>query len=248
MLFLRLPGCGPPPPVDKQIFETRAVVPAREHLEALQSLMAIADIEMESEGRRFTGRVRILYVSPGRIRIDAELPGFLGLLGGSGTLWADAEEFYWTSSAEPGLHAGADDPVFSEVLGRRPGVEDLEVLLFGLPAWWPAASERGRGAAILEADLAGDPGQGEALLTWPDATWERVTIGGDPPALQTLTRADEHGTVADAVYDGYRAVDGLELPGRVTVRSPRSGGWIVFRWRRYEVNRAGDISRLDWPG
>jgi hypothetical protein len=197
---------------------------------------------MEIEGRRFTGRVRFLYVAPDRIRVDAELPGFFGMMGGSGTVWVDGRQLLWTSSAEPGIHAEREEPVLSAVMGRPPRVDDLKVLVFGLPAFWPRSAR-----PALESELRGPPGRGSVHLQYGDGLSEEGEIGGEPPVLNSLTRRDRAGTMAVAVLDDYRTVGRLRLPGRVTLRSPRTGGRARFRWKRWELDRPDDITRMEWP-
>ncbi len=249
LLLLAALACRPPPPVDPVDFQDRVLRPAVGNWRGLESLMAFGEIELEADGKRFAGRLRALYVAPGRIRLDAELPGFFGLLGGTGTLWAGPDGIWWRSGTEAGLHAGLEDPIFGPMLGRPPTAHDLEVMLFALPAWWPPVDESADDPADPRQvmSLQGDPGAGEMRLEWPDGTSERGQVSGRPPVLRTLTRIDSAGTQLTLQFDAYQEVAELALPGRLILRSPRTGGHLRLRWRRFEANRSDAVERLQWP-
>jgi hypothetical protein len=246
-------GCGPPPPVDPDAFQRLAIEPLLTRWHALPGLMTFGDIEVVAGHQRFAGRVRALYVSPHRLRVDAELPGVFGLLGGAGTLWIDADGFWWRTVDDPQIRRGGEDPLFAPLFGRPPTLRDLEVLLFGLPAWWPTeqggTSEQAsnRQSVRKTAFVNGLPPSGELLLEWPDGTSERATLSGEPPRLGEIERRDERGTVLTVLLDAYRGAAGIDVPGRVRLRAPRTGDRLELRWHRVESYPDRAEERLDWP-
>ncbi len=84
-------------------------------------------------------------------------------------------------------------------------------------------------------------------LRWPDEMLEEGRVGDDPPVLRELTRRDSEGTQLTVQFDAYRTVEGLSLPGRLSLRSPRTGGELELRWRRFEPNRIDASEHLKWP-
>lgn len=238
-------ACGPPPRVDPGAFQTAVAGPAAGRLASLESLVAFGEVDLVSGGRRFSGRVRALYVRPHRLRIDLELPGFFGMLGGGGTLWAGESAIWWRSSSDPDLHRGAADPVFAPLLGRVARLRDLEVLLFGLPAWWlePGPS----GWPGITSRLGGDPPSGQVTQRWSDGWSETATIGGRPPVIHQLVRRDPHGVRVRVRFDRHKSLSGIELATRADVRSPVQGGELHLRWRRFETDLPDARARLQWP-
>ncbi|MGD8394371.1 MAG: hypothetical protein PVF43_02720 [Candidatus Eiseniibacteriota bacterium] len=252
VLALLAPACGRPPRVDPDAFLADHLAPQVALWRQLGSLTAYGELELETGGRRVAGRVRALAVRPGRLRIDAELPGFFGLLGGTATLWADHQGVRWTTSSEPELYDATADPVFGELLGVVPTARDLEVLLFGLPAWWwPAGrfeeTSSGEHNPKQEWELRGHPAAGVGRLRWPSGRYEVGWIGEQPPVLEVLERGDAGGTRVMVSFDAYRTVDALRLPGRLRVRAPNSGDRLEIRWRRFQADAPGAAERLEWP-
>ncbi len=238
---LLLAGCAPPQPVDPAAFFAAAVAPGEARLDSLAAWRASGRIEAQVDRRRGAGRMRIIHLSPHRLRADIDLGGAFGLLGSRAVLWVDETGLIWQEGSAPPAAVDAD-AVFAPVLGGAAGVADLEVLLFGLPrlrARWPDET-------TVEVRASG--GNDVVTAVFPDGASEEATVGGSPRALRRLERRDASGrTVLLARFERLTVVGGVATPRHLEIRAPVAGNWIRIDWSRLEANPELPPEGLAWP-
>ncbi len=205
--------------------------------ESVEPVAAYGELELEVRGRRVAGKVRVLLVGD-RARLDVELPGFFGLLGGTTTLWVDATSLRWREPGASALVTG-DDPVLTETLGRPVRARDVRLMVLGLRGLWPYP-EAARRAEHLD-------GAGNWQLELSGGRMEAALIQASPAQLSWLELRHPSGLLARAVFDAHRRQGAWWIPARVQVRSPPNGNWIRVRWKRYRWQLDNALSQLAWP-
>jgi hypothetical protein len=239
--LLLVPRCAPPPPIDAAAFFSSALLPGETRVDSLASWLVSGRIDVQIDGRRGAGRMRVIYARPERVRADLELGGAFGLLGSRAVFWVDANEAYWQEGAGAPVRVTADE-ILAPVLGGQVGVLDLEVLLFGLArlrARWPADS-------VIE--VRGRGGEDVVTALFPGGVREEATVSGNPRALRRLERRDPEGkTIFVARFDRIRGVEGVLAAARLELRAPVAGNWLRIDWSTQRADPELPAETLAWP-